>query len=199
MLLTSAWSRSFSCLSSCWSCSISRDISSLYRFLPWPWFWRPLECKAISRTWFCGKQRQRSSLLNKAALPCLYIWSHIFVLVHAQSVFFQSPNWKTPQKSYFIIDLLQLFVYHCNIMFEGIPLLLKNIEVGLKTSTLMVHGLKSFICCLHLQWRKEMVFRVPLTYSGYKSVTYFECYSKMLWNKHTKWTEIDLLCFYTLN
>lgn len=33
MLCTCVCSRSFSCLSSCWSCSISRDSSSLYRFL----------------------------------------------------------------------------------------------------------------------------------------------------------------------
>lgn len=62
MLWTSAWSLSFSCVRSCWSCSISRDISSLYSFLLW--CWRPLECKAISKTWFCDEQRQRSRLVS---------------------------------------------------------------------------------------------------------------------------------------
>lgn len=57
--------------------------------------------------------------------------------------------------SYFIVDILQLFFQHCHVVSQGIPLLLQLTQVCLETNALMVHKLKSFVQCLHLQRRKK--------------------------------------------
>lgn len=154
MWCTSAWSLSFSCLSSCCSCSFSWDTSSLSSLLVW--VWRPLECRAISKTSFCDEQKTRFLILS------FLDWTFGPRLTD-----FMSPrSHRDKEDSYFTVGVLQLFLQNCNIMFERIPFLLWNTEIRLKTRTLIVHSLKSFIYCLHLERGEKKVkfsFNIKIT------------------------------------